>query len=190
MQHTQNNAIIIEPAFYIFVAFSLLIIPAGWVLGWLIAVTFHELCHFIVLKLFRINIYSIRVGINGTVMETEPMSALCECTAALAGPVGGLCLIFVSRWAPCVSICALLQSTYNLIPIFPLDGGRVIHRLLRSNKHTHIFELAVILLITALSVFLSIRFKLGLYPLFIPLLLFQKCGLIKYPCKLLKQIVQ
>ncbi|MBR7123205.1 MAG: hypothetical protein IKC95_07115 [Oscillospiraceae bacterium] len=190
MRHTQNNICKIDPAFYIFIAFSLLVFPVSWIIGWFIAVAFHELCHFVALKLFGIRINSIRIGLSGAIMETEPMSAVCECICALAGPVGGLCLIFISRWAPWVSICALVQSIYNLIPVFPLDGGRVMRRLLYGKKRADIFEIVVILLIVTASFYCSINFQLGLYPFILPVLLLQKSGRLKCPCKLPKQIVQ
>ncbi len=68
-------------------------------------------------------------------MKTEPLTKLEEIIAALAGPIGGLALLFLSRWAPYVAICGAIQSAYNLIPLFPLDGGRAMLRLLQLMFH-------------------------------------------------------
>ena len=63
-------------------------------------------------------------------METASMSPVREAICALAGPLGSFSLLLISEYFPEAAVCGLIQGAYNLIPIFPLDGGRVVRFLL------------------------------------------------------------
>ncbi len=128
----------VEAGVYIFAAALLLFLPLAWVAGAVLAAFIHELGHFAVLWLYDIRIWKIYIGISGARIETEPMPDFQELLCALAGPVMGACLCFLWRWVPYAAIWALVQTVFNLLPIYPLDGGRVVKttvKLWKNRKH-------------------------------------------------------
>ena len=107
-------------------AFLLLTLPLNWLLSALAAAAFHELCHGAAILLLGGRIWGVRIGAGGAVMETEPLSSGKELVCALAGPAGSLLLVLTFRIFPRVAVCALVQGAFNLLPVFPLDGGRAL----------------------------------------------------------------
>ena len=107
-------------------AFLLLTLPLNWLLSALAAAAFHELCHGAAILLLGGRIWGIRISAGGAVMETEPLSSGKELVCALAGPAGSLLLVLTFRIFPRVAVCALVQGAFNLLPVFPLDGGRAL----------------------------------------------------------------
>lgn len=110
----------------VFAALLLLVLPIQWVLAAVAAAGFHELCHGCAVILCGGEVKSFTFSGRGASMEVEPMSRGKELICALAGPIGGLVLLLFSRWIPRVAVCAGVQSLYNLLPIYPLDGGRAL----------------------------------------------------------------
>ncbi len=114
-------------------------------LGLFFSIVFHELCHSLVAKRFGIPMKGITLFIFGGVaeMDEEPPSAKAEFFMAVAGPLSsvfiGIVLFGVhllgrqSGWAEPVngvigylSWLNIVLAVFNLVPAFPLDGGRVL----------------------------------------------------------------
>ena len=97
------------------------------------AACLHELGHFAVLKAVGAQIFRIRIGILGAVMETDAgtLSYGRELAAILAGPgMNLLCAILLLRFCGERGTIAagahLIMCCFNLLPIRPLDGGRAV----------------------------------------------------------------
>lgn len=120
----------VKADFCILLSLSMFVIPLQWLIGWLIAAAIHETFHILAIGLFRIKILSITLRASGAVIESESMTPFCECICALAGPVGGLAALLLLRVSPEIALCAMLQSLYNLLPVYPLDGGRALKNLI------------------------------------------------------------
>ncbi|MDT8328381.1 MAG: site-2 protease family protein [Roseovarius sp.] len=105
----------------------------------------HELAHSVIARSYGVQIKSITLFLFGGVaeLETDPQTAAVEFQVALAGPVMSLTLAFgfwvfagIAAMAPMpapviavlsyLSLINLVLALFNLVPAFPLDGGRVL----------------------------------------------------------------
>ncbi len=126
MQGSRSIPVSIQGGAFIVLAVALLVLPLRWLAAFVFAAAVHETGHFAAVRLCGCPVYGIRIGINGAVMETGPLGTKQECLCALAGPVSGILLLLAARLFPKVALCALAQSAFNLLPIYPLDGGRAV----------------------------------------------------------------
>jgi len=112
----------------------------------------HELFHSLVARRFNLQIRGITLFIFGGVaeMEKEPPSAKAEFSMAIAGPITSIVIGFIfygiheaaaGAWPrPVAGVLAYLAwinwllAAFNLIPAFPLDGGRVLRSMLWYRK--------------------------------------------------------
>ena len=116
----------IEGAAYLTGALAILLVPLNWLTAVVAAAAFHEGCHYLAARMLKVPIYGIRVCWGGCRMDTGPMERNQEILCAAAGPLGSLLLVFLIRWFPRLAICAAVQGTFNLLPLYPMDGGRIV----------------------------------------------------------------
>jgi len=114
-----------DGTFWIFLALLILTLPLNWVLSALLAAAVHELCHLLMMRFLGINVYSLRIRPGGAMLDTGPMSPKEELLSALAGPLGSFFLLALVRTAPRITLCALVQGLFNLLPLGDMDGGRI-----------------------------------------------------------------
>lgn len=107
-------------------ALLVLIFPLQWMIAVVLAAAFHEWCHYLAVRLFRGQVNGLRIGMTGARMDVTGLLGWQELICILAGPAGGLMLLLLARWIPRTALCAAFQSIYNLLPIWPLDGGRAL----------------------------------------------------------------
>lgn len=110
----------------ILLALMLLLLPFPWVVACIFAAAFHELCHALTIMSMGGHIYALRLGAGGIQMETDSLPPGREMVAALAGPLGSALLLLGARWMPRTAICGAVHCLYNLLPLFPMDGGRIL----------------------------------------------------------------
>jgi Zn-dependent protease/predicted transcriptional regulator len=113
--------------------------------GLLVSIVFHELCHSLVARRYGLPIKGITLFIFGGVaeMEDEPPSPKAEFLMAVAGPVASivLALLLAAAYTTAKQIglpaavtgvlyylayLNFLLAVFNLVPAFPLDGGRML----------------------------------------------------------------
>ena len=170
---TVRDIISVSADFYIAMAAGLLLLPLPWISAWLFSALFHELCHYIALRICGYTVSGIRISLKGVFMETEALSAANEAICAYAGPIGALVLLLLARRFPRVAVCTIVQSLYNLLPIFPLDGGRglgcFLRKLLgdaRGKQAFMIVERVVLFVLLFLALYAYVKLGLGLLPAF------------------------
>jgi len=130
------------------------IMGIGGALGLFTSIVLHELGHSAVARTLGIPIKGITLFIFGGVaeMEGEPSTAQSEFKMAVAGPIVSVLIAIVcyplflfgqSLGWPVQFTGVLfylswingLLAAFNLVPAFPLDGGRLLRSLLWSRKH-------------------------------------------------------
>jgi len=119
--------------------------------GLFLSIIFHELCHSLVARRFGLEMSGITLFIFGGVAEMteEPRSPKAELFMAAAGPLSsivlGVAVLVGASFLPGGFFHAtsatkevllylgeinLILAAFNLIPAFPLDGGRVLRAIL------------------------------------------------------------
>ena len=123
-------------------------------LGLFASIVFHELFHSLVARRYGLPIHGITLFIFGGIseLEDEPPSAKAEFFIAFMGPFSSIFLGFLffgvsylmrtNNWPVSVfgvfayiSWINFILAFFNLVPAFPLDGGRVLRSILWQLKN-------------------------------------------------------
>lgn len=118
-------------------------------IGLFFSIVFHEMAHSIVARRYGLPIRGITLFLFGGVaeMEEEPQSAKAEFLMAIAGPIASVVLAGLFYGASVLLVqlgqteavigvfrylgfLNALLAGFNLVPAFPLDGGRVLRAFL------------------------------------------------------------
>ena len=189
----RKYALDLHPTFYILLSAMILILPLKWLLAAIIAAAIHELFHIAAIRACKGKVSSIAFYGNMGNISVSALSYTSELICALAGPVGGLCLLSVARWFPRIAVCAVLQSLYNLLPVYPLDGGRALRCGIKlfmqedlADKIAKWVEIVCLSAICFLSIYAAFILKLGFGAIFPIVLIFIHTKCRKIPCKQLR----
>jgi Zn-dependent protease/predicted transcriptional regulator len=118
-------------------------------LGLFMSIIFHEFCHSLVARQFNLPMKGITLFIFGGVaeMDKEPENAKSEFFMAIVGPISSVVLAGVfflfymagkaANWPGPVngvlmylSWLNIILAGFNMVPAFPLDGGRILRSIL------------------------------------------------------------
>ena len=171
----------IDASMLICMALLLLVLPLQWLVAAVIAAIWHEFCHYISVRLCGGSVTSLTVTGSGIRMDTDSLPPVRALICSFAGPAGGFALLLVAKWMPRTAICGVIHSLYNLMPVYPLDGGRSLQILLllllptqTAMRCWQIWERVSKLLVTAAACFCTVVLKWGILPLFAAVSLFMK----------------
>ena len=137
-------------------ALSLYFKRGFFALTYTLAVVLHELAHYIVARRLFYHCQEIRISIFGAVLygDLDSVTATDRIKIALAGPIANLvlCVICLATWWIFPESYVFTQPFFqanasmacvNLMPFYPLDGGRVVTGILQQKRDvdcTHIVK--------------------------------------------------
>ena len=183
MKRRTHNRIQISCAegLYLYLALLALLIPLRLLAAASISAVIHELFHIGAIRFVGKKILAIYVGPRGAVIHTQCLNGKEELLCALAGPLGSMLLLLFFRWMPIIALTGAVQAMYNLLPLYPTDGGRALvicmHALFSEDvafKIVYWTEAVTLSILTAICVYASIKLCLGIIPIaFAGVLLFR-----------------
>ena len=153
-----------------------------WLVGFVFSVFLHEVGHALAAKLVRVEVKSIVIWLLGgfTNLSREPEKPLHRLAIYAAGPfvtllLGGLFFVayFYTPYNPLILWIYVLKSLFlslavvnlslfvvNILPVYPLDGGNILHALMEllfgksnANLITMIVSIPVLLCLIGFGIF-------------------------------------
>lgn len=156
--------------------------PAGTFAPFLLGVTLHEGAHLLMLRLVRSRVHRLSFSLAGAVIKTAPLPYRQEILVAAAGPsVNFLLFLLFVRQMPMAALVNLCLFVYNLLPFYPLDGGRILRAVLHallSDTAADLIERIVgglcLLSLCGAACYLTCALHAGLWPVLVCALLIVK----------------
>ena len=153
-------------------------------LYFLLSLVIHESGHGIAMKVLHVPIHGICLRTSGAVIIGGFRGYGSELICALSGPLAGfLAAAVFHRLTPELAIASMCLSAGNLLPLYPLDGGRVLRAALLMHTEpaktdqilTIVTGLTCCLLMFA-SCWATAVLQSGLWPIFTALLILWRAG--------------
>ena len=153
-------------------------------LRFFVCALFHEIGHLVATWVCRVNVRGISLSAAGAVIDTQFCDCKTELICAAAGPVVGavLGLCFLHH-APKTAMVSFLLSIVNLLPLYPLDGGRMLHAVLnlrlpeeKTRRVLRYTALCVCCVLMLLACWGTIWLQMGVWPIFAALVLLWRAG--------------
>lgn len=180
----------VSPLTFVFAAVMLGVGRGIYLVSYLVAVVMHEMVHAEVARrrgyiLIEMKIMPYGASLTGRFEGANPKD---ECIIALAGPIGNACIavVFTAVWwlAPATYffteifvLANLFTALTNLLPVFPLDGGRALLALLsmrfpRQKAYKAVRSLgfaafAAFVVLFVLSIIYGVNFTFALMAVFV-----------------------
>lgn len=169
-----------------FVASACLLAWYQWeiCLWFLLALAIHEAGHLLALALARVGVRRITLAAGGAKIQTAAMTYRQEWICAAAGPAASILFAgLLLRLCPTFSLISLGLAAINLLPLYPMDGGRALRaillRRLPPEQVNAILRLCVWVTCSALMLgacWLTGQYQAGLWPIFLALVLLCRAG--------------
>lgn len=172
MRSTANEKLTVFPSFILFACALIWLDGSCAVPAFFLSAALHEGGHLLALRLLDVPIFGMELHASGAVIRTGQTTPGKEAISAAAGPLVNLLLLLICfRMFPTAALINLLLLAYNLLPVYPLDGGRLLRLLLcavfgiQAGEQISDF-LSAILTVSAVigGIVLTCVFHAGLYP--------------------------
>ena len=164
------------PGFAVLLGVAVCLDPGGLFLPFAAATLAHELGHLIAMGACHVPPSSVRLGLAGVTIFAAFPGPRQELICAAAGPLANLLSsTILLPAAPKFAAAGILLAAFNLLPVYPLDGGRIVRAVApRAAETVSVVTAAVLLLAGAV---LTAVFHLGLWPLILLFLLLGRIAL-------------
>lgn len=127
----------VTPGFPVFLLLLRCALPVDAFGAFLAAMAVHELGHVLVIRLLGGSFTGFRLGFAQLTLRTGFLSRRAELFGTAAGPALSLLCALLGSLAPRFAAASLLLGLFNLLPLRPLDGGRLLHALLSLCLRAH-----------------------------------------------------
>lgn len=139
---------------FVLILCAAVMLGADNALRFLLFSALHELGHIVAFYLLGAKIERLTLSCCGAALRYKScLSPHSEAIAALAGPAVNLALYAVFN-----DEVNLLLFSLNMLPVFPLDGGRAVKAVLPHSQP--VLGLVVLVLLTVCGVYAAIKFKI------------------------------
>ena len=169
----------IHPLTYLLIFISLLSGKFKIIISFLLLIVFHELGHFLMAKVFNWKIDKIYIyPLGGITRFNDKINKpfIEELLVAIMGPIFQIVLtILLCRIDNIINISKTLLI-FNLLPIVPLDGGRIFNislSLIKPYKKSMIYTIKISYVVYLFLFVISINFNSYFFVLIIFLLVFK-----------------
>ena len=167
-------------------AVLILLLPADRLLAAVLAGGFHEIGHLLAIYAMGSRVSRVQIRASGTRIYTVLPGYRQEFLCAAAGPLMSLMLLLFCHTAPMLAFFGMIQGMFNLLPVYPLDGGRMLFCLLQWKKQQKAEQIcrcvgyAVCGALLLAGLILLLRNRAGFFPLLCWAAVAAK---LKIPCK-------
>lgn len=171
---------------YYLLALMILLLPLQWIVAMLLSAIFHELCHFLAIRFVHQKVRRLQIESSATRICLPELTLGQELICALAGPAGSFFLLLFAEKFPRIALCGVVQGIYNMLPVYPLDGGRAVNCILAMTFSPpvakiilSVLEVTVYLMIIAAGLYCFAILNLGFWTLGLSAMLLFRCFLEK-----------
>jgi len=166
---------------YIFAVILLFVVPIRWLLAILLAITVHELSHFLAVRVLGGKVYLVIIDVYGIKMVADSLSDTKKVFAILSGPIIGFLPTFIGALFPELALCCWMLTVYNLLPFSGLDGGNILRIITKNDSIIRWVERIMILIFLFFAIYCSFILRLGVLPCAMVACLYLRC--VKKPCQ-------
>lgn len=173
--------------------FPALLCVLGWYdpalcLWFVLCLLVHEVGHGAAMRVLHVPVYGVSLKASGAVIQGGFCGYRQELLCALAGPAASfLMAALLCRRIPEAAVLSCCLGAVNLLPVYPLDGGRVLRAALllkwdvgRAERLLSRVTVAVCCGLMGLACWVTVELQAGIWPIFASLAILWRAGSAKW----------